>query len=118
MTTNDTTAPEDISDAPDVDPSEQPKDGEQAAEKDEPKDDPNIASIDFRGVRFTFPANRADWPTRAMQAFQKRQNADGVELLFGPAQWLVFNEMFPKLADFWEFFPQFAAAAGFMSAGD
>lgn len=70
--------------------------------------------IEFRGSKFSFPTSRAQWPTRAMQAFQKRMNADGVEMLLGPQQWDHFNIVAPTMGDFWEFFPIFAFAAGFV----
>lgn len=66
--------------------------------------------ITFRGVKFRFPTSRAKWPTKAMQAFQKRLNADGIELMLGAQQWDLFNTIAPTIADFWEFFPIFAAA--------
>lgn len=76
--------------------------------------DPVRTVITFRDRKFWFPASRAKWPTRAMQAFQKRLNADGVEMLFGPQQWDMFNQVAPEIGDFWEFFPIFAEAAGFV----
>lgn len=68
--------------------------------------------ITFRDVQFHIPTDRGKWPTRAMQAFQKRFNADGVELVLGPQQWNLFNTLFPTLAEFREFFPIFARAGG------
>lgn len=70
--------------------------------------------ITFRGRKFRVPASRADWPTKAMQAFQKRMHADGVELLLGVHQWDVLNQVAPKISDFWEFFPILAEACGFV----
>jgi hypothetical protein len=73
-----------------------------------------ITTITFHGTKYSFPTNRGDWPIRAVQAFQKRRNADGVELLLGVQQWDLFNERHPTMAEFWEFFPLFVRAAGFM----
>lgn len=72
-------------------------------------------TITFRNVKFSFPASRAKWPTRAMQAFQQQAHADGIELLLGPQQWDLFNEVAPLMEDFWQFLPIFAEAAGFVS---
>lgn len=72
-------------------------------------------TITFRNVKFSFPASRAKWPTRAMQAFQHDSNADGLELLLGAEQWDLFNEVAPLMEDFYEFIPIFAEAAGFVS---
>lgn len=77
----------------------------------------DITTITFHGATYSFPTSRAQWPTRAMQAFQKRMNADGVELLLGREQWDMFNERHPTMGEFWEFFPLFARAAGFMREG-
>lgn len=74
--------------------------------------DPDVTTVEFRGEKFTFPTSRAEWPTRAHQAFQRSDNADGVELLLGPTQWNRLNAIAPKMRDFWEFFfgPFLAAA--------
>lgn len=70
--------------------------------------------IEFRKVKFRFPTSRADWPTKAFQAFQRQRHADGVELVLGPKQWARFNQIAPKISDFWEFLPLFAEASGFV----
>lgn len=67
--------------------------------------------VKFRGQTFTCPKSRSQWPTRAHQAFQRRNNADGIELLLGPQQWERLNEVGPTMADFWEFFAEFTAVA-------
>lgn len=69
------------------------------------------STVEFRGQKFTFPKSRADWPTRAHQAFQRKNNADGIELLLGPQQWNQLNNVAPTMADFWEFFGVFCAVA-------
>jgi len=79
---------------------------------------PEVTVIEFRGQKFTIPADRGEWPTRAVQAFSRRLNVDAVELLFGPAQWDRLNRIAPTLEDFWEFFPVFALAAGLADADD
>lgn len=71
--------------------------------------------IEFRKTKFAFPTSRAMWPTKAFQAFQRQRHADGVELVLGPKQWELFNQIAPAIADFWEFLPLFAEAAGFVS---
>lgn len=78
----------------------------------------DVTTITFRGKKFTFPADRGQWPTRAMQRLQRRQNVDAVEILFGPEQWDQLNELAPTLGEFWEFFALFADAAGFTKQND
>ncbi|WP_349318858.1 hypothetical protein [Mycolicibacterium canariasense] len=72
--------------------------------------------ITFRGRKFAIPRARAQWPTRAMQIFQRgtmERFPDAVELMLGPTQWDTFNEVAPLVGDFWEFFPILAEALGF-----
>lgn len=73
----------------------------------------DVTTITFRGEEFTFPADRAQWPTLAMQQLQRKLNADAVETLFGPEQWARLNEVAPLLGEFYEFFKLFLKAAGF-----
>lgn len=73
-----------------------------------------VTTITFHGAKFTFPAKRGNWPTRAVQAFQRGHHTDGVEMLLGAQQWDRFNEVAPTLSEFWEFVPYFAEAAGFL----
>lgn len=75
---------------------------------------PDVTTVKFRGATFTFPSSTRDWPIRAMQRFQHRDHADGLELLLGAKQWGRFNEVAPLVSDLWEFLPIFAAAAGFI----
>lgn len=75
------------------------------------KSNPDVATVEFRGEKFTFPMSRAKWPTRAHQAFQRKNNADGIELLLGPAQWNRLNAIAPAMEDFWQFFGAFCAVA-------
>jgi hypothetical protein len=67
-------------------------------------------TITFRGERFSFPTSQADWPTIALQRFQRQQNADGIELLLGSEQWRRFNEVAPVAREFWEFWGVFLGA--------
>jgi hypothetical protein len=67
-------------------------------------------TITFRGEKFSFPTSQSDWPTRALQRFQSKANADGIELLLGPAQWERFNEVAPIAREFWEFWGVFLGA--------
>lgn len=81
--------------------------------------DGDTTRITFRETVFSFPRHRSDWPTRAMQVFQRGEMStfpDGVELMLGDEQWERFNEIAPRLRDFWEFFPIFAEAVGFVLA--
>lgn len=78
-------------------------------EADKPVDE--LITVEFRGEKFTCPKSRAKWPTRAHQAFQRRNNADGIELLLGPEQWDRLNTVAPAMEDFWEFFGAFTAVA-------
>lgn len=80
--------------------------------------DPDMTVVKFRGQQFIFPTSRAKWPTRAHQAFQRKNNADGVELLLGPAQWDRLNSIAPAMEDFWEFFGTFLAAVNPPDKGD
>lgn len=59
--------------------------------------------LEYRGVTFTFPRNRNEWPTRAIQAFSRQKYADATELVLGAKQWDKLNEIAPKYADFFEF---------------
>lgn len=72
--------------------------------------DPDMTTVEFRGQKFTFPTSRAKWPTRAHQAFQRKNNADGIELLLGPKQWDQLNTIAPSMEEFWQFFGTFLAA--------
>lgn len=67
--------------------------------------------VEFRGLKFVCPKSRSKWPTRAHQAFQRRNNADGIEYLLGPQQWDALNQVAPTMGDFWEFFGAFTAVA-------
>lgn len=67
--------------------------------------------VEFRGLKFVCPKSRSKWPTRAHQAFQRRNNADGIEYLLGPQQWDALNQVAPAMEDFWEFFGAFTAVA-------
>lgn len=78
-------------------------------EADKPADE--LITVEFRGEKFTCPWSRAKWPTRAHQAFQRRNNADGIEFLLGPEQWDRLNTVAPAMEDFWEFFGAFTAVA-------
>jgi hypothetical protein len=71
---------------------------------------PTTTTITFRGARFSFPTSQADWPTLALQRFQRKENVDGVELLLGAAQWERFNEVAPAAREFWEFWGVFLGA--------
>ena len=82
------------------------------------EDGEGTTTITFHDEKFTIPTFRADWPTKAMQAMQRGQLVNAVELIFGHEQWDRFNDLFPKLSDFWEFFPIFAEATGFVKLGD
>ncbi|MCV7230664.1 hypothetical protein [Mycolicibacterium komossense] len=78
-------------------------------------DETGLTTITFRDNTFTFPTSRSEWPTRAMQIFQRGRAGtfpDGVELMIGTDQWDRFLDIAPKIGDFWEFFPIFTEAAG------
>ncbi|OCB56123.1 hypothetical protein A5722_14590 [Mycobacterium vulneris] len=80
-----------------------------AAQNPAAKANSDEATVEFRGQKFTFPLSRAKWPTRAHQAFQRKNNADGIEYLLGPAQWERLNTIAPSMEEFWEFFGTFLA---------
>lgn len=63
--------------------------------------------LEFRGVTFTFPRDRDEWPTKAIQAFSKRKYADGVEQVLGSMQWDMLNDIAPKYKDFFAFIEVF-----------
>lgn len=84
-----------------TDPAKDDTEADPFADQIEIKD--GTVTIKFRDSTFHFPDSRAKWPTRAVQAFQRGKNMDGVELLLGPKQWDALNEVAPAVEDFWEF---------------
>lgn len=73
---------------------------EDVVEDAEPSTD---VEVEFRGVTFTFPRDRDEWPTKAIQAFSRRKYADGVEQVLGSQQWDMLNDIAPKYKEFFEF---------------
>ena len=56
----------------------------------------------FRWEKFEVdvPTDMDDWPTLVIQKFQRGQNIDAVELLFGSAKWVEFNVLYPSRKQF------------------
>lgn len=79
--------------------------------KDGVKHTADTTTITFRGQSFSFPNSRAQWPTMALQRFQRDDRWDAIEILLGPEQWYRLNQVAPLSADFAEFFGIFAGAA-------
>lgn len=84
----------------------------------------DVTTIEFRGVKLTFPTSRAKWRTKAMQALQQGFATGndlnifkGVELFLGPQQWDALDAVAPTMGDFWEFWPIFTEATEILKTG-
>lgn len=64
---------------------------------------PEVTTITFHGKKFTFPVDQGQWPTQAVQRFQRRQYTDAVAILLGPEQWDRLTEVAPLYGEFSKF---------------
>ena len=56
--------------------------------------------FEWEGFEVTIPTDMDDWPTLVIQKFQRGQNIDAVELLFGREKWTEFNVLHPSRREF------------------
>lgn len=94
-----------------------PKREGKSAPQREAEDDETV-DLNFRGTKFTVPADQEEWPILAVQAFANGRNIDAVQHLLGPRQWALYVTKFGKKRDFDAFAELIADVFGFGAPGN
>lgn len=75
--------------------------------------------VEWRGEKFSIPAQIEDWPADAVLAFEEQKAMTAMKLILGPEQWETLRRISSgTVGEVSEVFELTAKAAGFESPGE
>ncbi|CAM3038531.1 hypothetical protein [Skermania piniformis] len=75
-------------------------------------------TVEFDGESYTIPADPADWPINATEAFENGRAVTAIRMLLAPDEWIKVQRKQYRNRQFRELFDALARAGGFRNSGN